>query len=210
MGTIYLMRHGETEYHAQKRVLGRIDAGLNQRGKEQALLAAGYFEGIELAAIYSSPLRRCRETAQPVAEMKGMAIETVEGLMEVDMGEWDGQLLKDLFEQDSERVGKWMQSPSSVPIPGGEDFGTVKERVIGAAGEITSGHSGDEKILIVSHGGPIRGIISEALRLDLDNMFRIQIDLTSISAIKYFGEGIQDTAVITLLNNTCHLADLEG
>jgi broad specificity phosphatase PhoE len=210
MGKIYLMRHGETEYHAQKRVLGRIDAGLNQRGKEQALLAAGYFEAIELAAIYSSPLRRCRETAQPVAEMKGLVVETVEGLMEVDMGEWDGQLLKDLFEHDSERVGKWMQNPSSVPIPGGEDFNAVRERVMGAAGDITSRHSDDEKILIVSHGGPIRGIISEALRLDLDNMFRIQIDLTSISAIKYFGEGVQDTAVITLLNNTCHLADLEG
>ena len=53
-------------------------------------------------------------------------------------------------------------------------------------------------------------LYGEALRLDLDNMFRIQIDLTSISAIKYFGEGIKDTAVITLLNNTCHLADLEG
>jgi broad specificity phosphatase PhoE len=210
MGTLYLMRHGETDYHAQKRVLGRIDAGLNQRGREQARLAAEFFIGVELAAVYSSPLLRCRETAQPVAEMKGLDIETVEGLMEVDMGEWDGRLLKELFEQDSERVGMWMQSPSSVAIPGGEDFNTVRERVMGAAGEITSRHSDEESILIVSHGGPIRGIISEALRLDLDYMFRIQIDLTSISSIKYFGESIRDTAVITLLNSTCHLEDLEG
>ena len=204
------MRHGETEYHAQKRVLGRIDAGLNQRGAQQALLASGFYEAIELAAVYSSPLRRCRETAQPVAEMKGLDIEMVEGLMEVDMGEWDGQLLKDLFEKDSERVGLWMQSPSTITIPGGEDFNAVRERVISATADITSRYSGEENVLIVSHGGPIRGIISEALRLDLDNMFRIQIDLTSISAIKYFGEGIQDTAVVTLLNNTCHLADMEG
>jgi len=204
-----LMRHGETEYHAEKRLLGRIDAGLNRRGREQARLAAEYFRDIDLAAVYSSPLSRCRETAQPVADMKGLAVQTVEGLMEVDMGEWDGRPLKELFEQDGERVGKWMRSPSTYPIPGGEDFNTVRERVIGAAAEITSRHGGDDRILLVSHGGPIRGIISEALRLDLDNMFRIQIDLASISAIKYFGEGIQDTAIITLVNNTSHLADLE-
>jgi broad specificity phosphatase PhoE len=205
MGKVYLLRHGETEYHAQGRLLGRLDIGLNERGREMARRVAAYFEGVELAAIYSSPLKRCRETVQPLAEAKGLEVVVEEGLMELDMGEWDGQLVKDLFERDGERVGKWMANPTEVTIPGGEDFDSVRDRVISAARRITALHPGDERILVVAHGGPIRGIICETLNMDFNNMFRLQVDLASVSAIKYFERGIPDTAVVTLVNETTHL-----
>ena len=199
------MRHGETEYHAQQRLLGRIDIGLNERGWEQARRAADFFEGIKLAAVYSSPLRRCRETAQSVANAQGLEVVVMEGLMEVDMGEWDGRLVKELFTSDSDLVARWMRNPSSVSIPGGEDFSAVRVRVMAATREITARHLGDDAVLVVAHGGPIRGIICEALGMDLDNMLRLQIDLASVSAIKYFDGGIPDTAVVMLLNDTYHL-----
>lgn len=205
MGTLYLMRHGETDYHAQQRVLGRIDAGLNARGEEQARLASGFFSEVELDAIYTSPLRRCMETARHVAEAMGLELRVEEGLMEVDMGEWDGQLLRDLFQREPELVGQWMRNPSTVPIPGGEDFNAVRERVMASIEAVTDDHKGKGKVLLVSHGGPIRGILCEALGMDLDNMLRIQIDLTSISAVRYFEAGFRETSIVTLLNDTCHL-----
>lgn len=205
MGTVYLLRHGETEYHAQGRLLGRLDIGLNQRGKEMALRAAAYFADLEISAIYSSPLARCRETVQPAAEAKGLEVVVQEGLMEIDMGDWDGQRVTELFERDGERVGQWMASPTTVSIPGGEDFAAVRDRVLNAAREITALHPGDERVLIAAHGGPIRGIICETLKMDLDHMFRLQIDLASVSTIKYFERGIPDTAMVTLVNDTSHL-----
>jgi broad specificity phosphatase PhoE len=205
MGTLYLLRHGETVYHAERRLLGRKDIGLNERGWEQARSVVGFFTHTSLATIYSSPLTRCLETVSPLAEARGIEIEVVPGLMEVDMGEWDGRSVEELFREDGELVGRWMGNPSSVPIPGGEDFGTVKKRVMEAMEGITSRHTGDERILVVSHGGPIRGILCEALKMDLDDMFRIQIDLASVSSIKFFEGGIPDTSVVTLVNETSHL-----
>jgi len=81
----------------------------------------------------------------------------------------------------------------------------VRERVLAATREITSRHPGDDRVLIVAHGGPIRGILCEALKMDLNDMFRIQIDLASISAVKYFDGGIPETAMVTLVNETYHL-----
>lgn len=205
MGTAYLLRHGETEYHAQRRLLGRIDIGLNERGHGQAARVKDFFEGLSPTAICSSPLKRCMETARPVAEAHGLEIEVVQGLMEVDMGEWDGQYFDHLFKEENEMVGRWMANPSSVTIPGGEDFGAVRERVLAATREITSRHPGDDRVLIVAHGGPIRGILCEALKMDLDDMFRVQIDLASISAVRYFDGGIPETAMVTLVNETYHL-----
>lgn len=205
MGTVYLLRHGETEYHAQQRLLGRLDIGLNERGREQAERVVEFFRGIGLDAVYSSPLRRCMETAAPTARAHGLNVEAMEGLLEVDMGEWDGRTFRELFQSEGELIGRWMRNPSSVTIPGGEDFGAVRRRVMDAVQEIVSRHPGNERVLIVSHGGPIRGILCEALGMDLDMMFRIQIDLASISAIKYFEKGIPDSAMVILVNETYHL-----
>jgi alpha-ribazole phosphatase len=205
MGTAYLLRHGETEYHAQQRLLGRLDIGLNERGREQARRVVEFFRGLKLDAVYSSPLKRCLETAAPVAEDQGLSIQIMEGLMEVDMGEWDGRTFEELFREEGELVGKWMRNPSSVAIPGGEDFGAVRDRVMSSVREITSRHPGDQRVLVVTHGGPIRGILCEALGMELDGMFRIQIDLASISAVKYFDGGIPETAMVTLVNETYHL-----
>lgn len=205
MGKIYLLRHGETDYHAQRRLLGRMDIGLNETGREQAGRVAEYLDGEDLTAIYCSPLKRCRETAQPVADEKGLDVQVMDELIEVDMGEWDGRLVKELFETDSQRVSSWMRNPSSVTLPGGEDFNAVRDRTFAAMEKISPRHGRDDRVLVVSHGGPIRAIICQALRMNIDDMFKLQIDLASISAITFFEGGIPETGIVALLNDTSHL-----
>ena len=205
MGKIYLLRHGETDYHAQKRLLGRKDVSVNETGREQAGRVRDYFEGIDLSAIYCSPLKRCRETVEPTAENKGLDVRVMDELLEVEMGEWDGRMVTELFETDKELLTKWLRSPSSVTLPGGEDFGAVRDRTAIAMEEITRRHNQDSAVLVASHGGPIRVMICQALKMDIDNMLRIEIDLASISSIVFFEGGIPQTGVVTLVNDTSHL-----
>jgi broad specificity phosphatase PhoE len=205
MGKIYLLRHGETDYHVEKRLVGRKDVSINETGREQARRAGEYFDGVELSAIYCSPLKRCRETAQPVADNKGLEVQVMDGLIEVEMGEWDGQLVKDLFLNDKELLTAWMRNPSSVTLPGGEDFGAVRDRTALAMEEITRRHAQDGAVLVVSHGGPIRTIICQTLKMDIDNMLRIEIDLASISSIAFFEGGIAKSGIVSLVNDTSHL-----
>jgi alpha-ribazole phosphatase len=205
MGKIFLLRHGETDYHAQKRLLGRMDIGLNETGREQARRAAEYFEGIELSAVYCSPLKRCLETARPTAESKGLEIQEMDELIEVEMGEWDGRSVKELFETENELLSRWLRNPSSVVLPGGEDFNAVKERTAVALEKITKRHVEDSPALIVAHGGPIRVMLCQALRMNIDDMLRIEIDLVSVSSMAFFQGGIAETGVVTLVNDTSHL-----
>ncbi len=208
MGMVYLVRHGETDYHRNNRILGRKDEGLSARGREQALRLASYFEGRRLDAIYSSPLLRCLETAEPVSRAKGLPIRRAEGLVEIDMGEWDGKSLKEIFEMDPERAAAWLSRPGSVGIPGGENFEQVRKRVSGAFREILEGLEKGGNILVVSHGGPIRTLICEVLGLDTDRMFKMRIDLCSVSALS-FGEGnYPENLMVVLVNDTCHLGEL--
>ncbi len=199
------MRHGETDYHVEKRLVGRKDVSINETGREQARRAGEYFDGVELSAIYCSPLKRCRETAQPVADNKGLEVQVMDGLIEVEMGEWDGQLVKDLFLNDKELLTAWMRNPSSVTLPGGEDFGAVRDRTALVMEEITRRHAQDGAVLVVSHGGPIRTIICQTLKMDIDNMLRIGIDLASISSIAFFEGGIAKSGIVSLVNDTSHL-----
>jgi broad specificity phosphatase PhoE len=205
MGKIFLLRHGETDYHAQKRLLGRMNIGLNETGREQARRAAGYFEDIELSAVYCSPLKRCLETARPTAESKGLEIQVMDELIEVEMGEWDGRLVKELFEMENELLSRWLRNPSSVMLPGGEDFNAVKERAAVALEKITKRHAEGSPALIVAHGGPIRVMLCQALRMNIDDMLRIEIELVSVSSIAFFQGGIAESGVVTLVNDTSHL-----
>lgn len=205
MGTVYLARHGETDYHRNNRILGRKDEGLSARGREQARRLADYFGHRHLDAIYSSPLLRCLETAEPVSRAKGLPVQRVEGLVEIDMGEWDGMSLEEIFEMDPDRAAAWLSRPGSVAIPGGESFQVVRERVSRAFREVLGDVEGGGDILMVSHGGPIRTILCEVLGLDTDRMFKMRIDLCSVSVLS-FGEGdYPENLMVVSVNDTCHL-----
>ena len=205
MGTLYLARHGETDYHRHNRILGRRDEGLSECGKRQAERLAEYFSHLKLDAIYSSPFLRCLETAEPVSRRKGLPVVEVEGLVEIDMGLWDGKSLEEIFQDDPERASAWLERPGSVTIPGGENFEAVRRRASESVKKILEDNSGYRDVLVVSHGGPIRTIICEALGLSTDHMFKMRIDLCSVSALSY-GEGeYPGNLMVVLVNDTCHL-----
>ncbi len=205
MGLLYLVRHGETDYHVQRRALGRLDAPLNGLGARQAELVGEALGGKDVAAIYSSPLKRCRQTAQPLSERTGIRPEIVDGLQEIDLGEWDGLPFSDISRIGGEAFAQWLTEPAAVRIPGGETLGEVRERVLGAALDILGRHAAGENLVIVAHGGPLRLLICAALGLDANRLFRVELDLCSISSIRFFAGTIEENVSVAKVNDTCHL-----
>jgi len=205
MSMLYLVRHGETDYHLRKQALGRIDAELNPLGERQSVLVAEALGAKGIKAIYSSPLTRCRQTAGPLAEKLGLAVEPLDGLQEIDLGEWDGLPFSEIYEKGGEAFHRWMAAPAEVRIPGGEILGEVSRCVLEAARIILLRHSVEEDVAIFTHGGPLRLLLCHAMGLDINRIFRVEVDLASISAIKCFGKSLEEDAAAALINDTCHL-----
>lgn len=205
MGMIYLIRHGETEYHVQGCALGRIDAGLNELGSKQAERVSEALKGSGVGAIYSSPLLRCRQTAAPLEKATGLELTVIDGFQEIDLGEWDGLQFSEIYRTGGDTFSRWMTEPAEVRIPGGEKLNEVYERVIAAAMEMLAGHGADENMAVFSHGGPLRLLLCAAMGLDINRIFRVELDLCSISSIKFFSDTIEENTAVAKVNDTCHL-----
>jgi broad specificity phosphatase PhoE len=158
--TILLARHGETDWNRANRFQGHADPPLNAAGRKQARALAEELAGEPLAAVYTSPLRRAAETAEIVAAPHRLRPEPVDGLREVDVGSWEGLTRADLEQRQPEQFRRWLVEHEQ----GWEDGETYEEmgrRVVPALLALAARHGGD-RILAVTHGGPIRAAIAAA------------------------------------------------
>lgn len=159
MTRILLARHGETDWNRDNRFQGRADPPLNDAGREQAAALAASLAGERLAAVYSSPLRRAVETAELVAARHGLEPTPVDALREVDVGSWQGLTRNEIESRFPEQFSRWLAFGQ-----GWEDGETYEEmgvRVIHALSEFSVRHDG-ERVVALTHGGPIRAAIAAA------------------------------------------------
>lgn len=203
MSRIILVRHGRTAWHAEGRYAGTADVPLDGVGTEQAQRAAELLADTKIDCIYSSPLSRCRELAKAVAEGRGLEVELDDRIKEIDLGRWDGETYKEIFEKDGEILKKWTGDPTSVTIPGGESLTDVQERAMEWFTEAANLRP-EGTILAAGHGGPIRAIVAAVIGLPLGRIFRLTVDLASVSILNYKGE----FSNLELLNETRHLKSL--
>ncbi|MCZ6547548.1 MAG: histidine phosphatase family protein [Deltaproteobacteria bacterium] len=184
METIFLLRHGETAWNKQRRVMGRLEIPLNRKGISQANRIARLLPNLEIHAIYSSPLKRALDTAQILLEQNKIPMKIDPELTEVDFGRWEGYLFDDLVEDETYR--RFLRSPQKSAVPGGETIGDVQKRglkaIQRAALEIPEG-----RLLFVSHGDVIRAILCHYLRVPLEEYRRLRIDNGSLSVLEIDG-----------------------
>jgi probable phosphoglycerate mutase len=159
--TILLARHGETDWNREYRFQGRADPPLNGTGRAQAAQLAGALASEALAAVYSSPLRRAFETAEVVARAHGLEPVAVEGLREVDVGSWQGLTRAEVEDRFPEQYAHWINYGQG--WNDGETYEQMGKRVVATLLELAAGHDG-ERILAVTHGGPIRAAFAFADR----------------------------------------------
>ena len=162
MTTILLARHGETDWNREGRFQGWADPPLNATGRAQAVDLSVALMPEALAAVYSSPLRRAYETAAVVAASHGLEPVTVDALREVDVGSWSGLTRAEIEERFPQQYARWLGYGQG--WTDGETYDAMAERVVAALLELAVAHRG-ERILAVTHGGPMRAASAFADRV---------------------------------------------
>ena len=171
MTTILIARHGQSDWNQEKRWQGHADRPLTERGREQAQALADRLVHIELDAVYSSDLQRARDTAAVVAESQGLELQQLPELREVDVGSWSSLTRAEAEERFPEGFARWRDG-----YPGwkdGETYEAMTDRVLRAVREIATEHESG-RVLVVSHGGPIRAMHAAALGLDVHAYRRLR------------------------------------
>jgi broad specificity phosphatase PhoE len=169
--TILIARHGESDWNRERRWQGQADRPLTERGREQAEALAERLAHVGLDAVYSSDLRRALDTASAVARRQGLDVQELQELREVDVGSWSGLTRDEAEERFPEGFRRWRAG-----FPGwddGETYEEMADRVFAAVERIARGHEGG-RLLVVSHGGPIRALHAAALGLDVHSYRRLR------------------------------------
>lgn len=199
MPTLLLIRHGENEYVKKGRLAGRKPGvHLNEHGKSQANRLADHLKKAPVKAVYSSPLDRTIETAQPIAEALGLEVITRPGLNEVDFGTWQDKTLKQLRRRKLWRVVQ--QRPSRARFPKGESFAEAQLRISRELEALSAMHKPRDLILAVSHSDIIKLAVTFFLGLPLDHFQRIMVAPASVTTL-VFNEG---GAMLVNLNAAAH------
>jgi broad specificity phosphatase PhoE len=185
---ILLIRHAEPEDDARGRCYGRLDVGLSDAGRAHAQRLSGISRDI----VYTSPRRRARETA----DVLGDALVD-ERLRELDFGELEGRTYDEIARERPELYRRWMEEPTRVRFPGGEEFGDLRTRACAALADIRATHEG-RVVAVVTHGGVVRAGLADALGLASERIFALDVGYCRVSVIDWFG----DRAVVRLVNGT--------
>jgi phosphoserine phosphatase len=184
-GTAILMRHGETGWNREGRVMGRNPVELSEKGRAQVEAAVMVARSLNLDLIVTSPLVRARQTAEIIARgLGGLKVDEDPEIAEVSYGRWEGMTYHDLINDPYYAV--YRESPVEYPTPGGETIPLVQARGVAAVRRAVEVHPG-RRILLVSHGDIIRTVLCYFLGLELKFFHRVRIDNAALSAIQIAG-----------------------
>jgi broad specificity phosphatase PhoE len=166
MTTLWLVRHGQTEWNLEGRYQGQTDVPLNAAGILQAQTLAAELAGQPFDAIYSSDLQRARVTAEIIGRSLSLPVYTDVRLREINQGQWEGKIYRDLLNSHSEEMLARRQNPYGFRPPDGETAGEVALRVIQVADEIAATFPMG-RVIIVSHALALAALFCKAKGLTL-------------------------------------------
>ena len=158
---LYIIRHGQTDWNIAKKIQGRQDIPLNERGHFQAQCLGKAMENRPITAVFSSPQIRAMETAIAVASPAGVPVIPVRDLMEINYGVWEGKAEEELLRDDRALYEAWWSHPAETAPPEGESINQVNERCRQAWKEIKPQLTGDAAI--VAHGGLLAHFMEQLL-----------------------------------------------
>ncbi|AFA49463.1 alpha-ribazole phosphatase [Acetobacterium woodii] len=181
---LYLVRHGELEWDQGKAYLGQIDLPLSEKGKKQARQRRDFFSAIPLDKAYTSPLKRCVTTLDSILENKAVTKVIVPALKEISMGDWEGRTFEEVKNQEPEAFNKRGLAIKTFAPPNGESFLELQQRVMPVIKKIAN-QSDERQVIICTHAGVIRVILTGILGLPLEMMFNWPIFYADIYELGY-------------------------
>jgi broad specificity phosphatase PhoE len=184
--TLLLVRHGETEWNRRQRWQGHADPPLNAAGRGQAAGLAAELKAEAIDAVYASDLRRAYETARILADGRGLPVNTVSALREVDVGEWSGLSMAEVEARHPAGVARWRSGAKGWER--GESYSEMGVRVVEAITGILRAHTG-ETVLVVSHGGSIRAVVAQVRGMDYETQRRLDpLEVANCQVIRLAAE----------------------
>jgi len=192
---LYLVRHAAPEAWSAGRCIGRTDVPLSESGRSSADRLAAAFAGLDVAAVYATPLRRAAATAAPIAAAVGREVTPCDGLTEIDFGAFEGLTPDEIARADPELYARWTTAPAAIRFPGGESYADVRARAVPAVEEIARRHP-DRTAVAVAHAGPIRIVLAAALDMPDAASFRLVVPHAAVAVLDWAG----DIAVVSGLD----------
>ena len=195
--TLDLMRHGEPRQRGL--YLGRTDLALSAAGQREAAKALAKSPGWQ--RIYSSPLQRCRDSAEHAASQLGIELRLDERLQEYDFGDWDGEPVTAVYQREPAAVAAFWDDPLAAPPPGAESIEAFQRRIKRSL-TCCLDELGDEPrhYLWLCHGGVIRALIADCLGVTAANWQKITVDYCSLSRIRFFSDDEQYWSQLEYVN----------
>src|SRR3984893_18381471 len=198
---VFMVRHGATVLSAEDRFAGATDVALSDEGREQTRRLAERLSREKIAAVYASPLGRTRETAQILAAPHKLEVQARDGLREISHGRWEQMTRREVEEKFPEEAAEWEKDPYTFAPLGGESGLAVTARALPALIELVRKHAG-QNILVVSHKGTIRLLLSSLLGFD-PRRYRDNLDQNP-AALNIVDFRSPTQARLTLFNDTSH------
>lgn len=192
---LWLIRHPAPDASAIGRCYGALDVRLSPAGIRHAGAIGRALRSRRFDAIYSSPSLRCMEAAAKIAIGRRCPVQPVEALRELNFGVLEGRSYDEAAALYPDLYRNWMERPTETQFPGGEIFSQMCARVLGAARDLVARHEG-ETILFMTHGGPIRVILADALGVPMANIFRMAQRYGAMNNLRYS----HDVATVEMMN----------
>lgn len=201
---LLLLRHGETPLTPERRFsgTGSGDPGLSDVGRRQAEQAArsAVLRAAGLTQVVTSPLRRCRETAQVVADALDLPVEVDDDLREMDFGAWEGSTFAEVEQRHPADLAAWKRSAQVAPTGSRETFADLLQRMTGVAGRLARTYPGTG-VLAVTHVTPVKALVAHALGAPPTCFFTMELSPAALTRITCTGA----EAVLRCFNDTSHL-----
>jgi len=205
MKKLYLIRHGESEWNALKKIQGQQDIPLTEKGIKQAKLIGNRLIKEDIEKIYSSDLKRAYDTAKIIGDILDIDVIPVKELREINFGIWEG-LTSDILEVKYIKEHKlWLKEPENLKIEGAESIVEVQKRAMESVNKIINDNNNIDNVLIVSHGATLKTIILGLLGINISHFKNMSLKNVSLSVIEFR----QHNRVLTLFNDTNHLKEIK-
>lgn len=181
---LWLVRHGETIFNRENRLQGQADAPLTARGRSQAAAVAARLGGARFEALYSSDLDRARETAAIINARLGLTVTETPLLRERHFGEAQGLFKADAYARFPGLVKSVVDgTPADLPV-GAERVDRLLARTQVFLQQVTQNHASGSRLLIVAHGGSIRGLVISALRFPAESWFSWPLHNAALTVVE--------------------------
>ena len=192
---LWLIRHGQTDGNAQRRIHGSTDTPLNDAGAAQARRLAPRLAGVAFDAVFASPLRRAHATAATALPAADLRVDA--RLRELDYGIFEDRTWEELDDAEAAIARRWREDPVNRRVPGGESYAEMTARLRAFRSELPAAGT----VVAFTHGGCVRSLLYEALGQPRGNGLRFAVENTSITRLRFDARG----ATIVTVNDHAHL-----